>query len=139
MNEKKVLGQMIFSEVVALATKEKWNGVLTIESPEVCEYVAFRDGNIAGFSSAERKKLIGDILTTTGRISQDDLQRALAIQRESQGQKRLGDVLVEMGMITRAQLEETIALHQMNVLSDCLSAIKGTLVFEEGATLADKG
>ncbi len=131
----KKLGPMTFNEVVSRAKAERWTGTLTIESAEVCEHVAFAHGEVMGFSSDERKKLIGDILTEAGKIDREQLRQALAKQRESEGAKRLGDVLVDMGLIARQALEETIALHQMSVLSDCLTEVKGELTFQEGASL----
>lgn len=134
----KKFGPMTFNDVVAKAKAERWTGVLTIESQEVCEHVAFNEGQVAGFSSDERKKLIGEILTEAGKIDREQLTRALAGQREAGGRKRLGDILEEMGLISRQALEETIALHQMNVLADCLTEVKGELSFNEGASLPQK-
>jgi len=131
----KKLGLMTFNEVVSKAKAERWTGTLTIESAEVCEHVAFAHGEVVSFSSDERKKLIGDILTEAGKIDREQLKQALSKQRESSGTTRLGDILVDMGLIARQALEETIALHQMNVLSDCLTEVKGELSFQEGAGL----
>ncbi len=132
------LGRVQFGEVVARALRERWTGVLTIESPEYTftEYVEFKGGSIAGFSSAERKMLLGEILTAGGHISHDDLNQAIKQQKEKGG--RIGDILVEMGLITRQRLEEVLALHQMSVLAQCLSARDAELIFEPEKTLADK-
>jgi|YNPNPStandDraft_1061719.scaffolds.fasta_scaffold29319_2 hypothetical protein len=138
MGEVINLGRVQFGEVVARALKERWTGVLTIESPEqtFTEYVEFKGGSIAGFSSAERKMLLGEILTAGGHISQDDLSRAIKHQKEKGG--RIGDILVDMGLITRQRLEEVLALHQMSVLAQCLSAKDAELSFEPDLTLEDK-
>ena len=126
---------MTANEVVAKAREERWTGVLTLESAEISEHVAFKDGEVTGFSSDERKKLIGEILTEAGKIDHVQLKEALFGQQESGGKKRLGDILVEMGLISRQALEETIAMHQINVLEECLTEVKGELSFEEGASL----
>ena len=81
MGEIRKLGNVQFGEVVATALKERWSGVLTIENPEFTEYVSFQGGSIAGFSSAERKKLIGEILMAGGHIEQTDLEKAVAQQK----------------------------------------------------------
>lgn len=130
----RTLGTLTFPEIVNLAKKENWSGTLTIESEDVCEHVIFKNGEVVGFSSDERKKLIGTILTETGKIGETQLKQALSIQKESGGTKRLGDILIDMGVISRQTLEETIALHQMGVLSDFLSKVTGTLTFEPEAT-----
>jgi hypothetical protein len=136
MGEIKKLGNVQFGEVVATALKERWSGVLTIENPEFTEYVNFQGGSIAGFSSAERKKLIGEILMAGGHIEPADLEKAVALQKAQGG--RLGDVLVTLNLITRQRLEEVLALHQMSVLAQCLSARDSELVFEPGISLDSK-
>jgi hypothetical protein len=136
MGEVINLGKVQFGEVVAKALKERWSGVLTIENPEYTEYVEFKSGSIGGFSSAERKKLLGEILTAGGHITEDDLNRAIARQKEKGG--RIGNILVEMDLITHQRIEEVLAIHQMSVLAQCLSARDSELSFEPGLTLADK-
>ena len=133
------LGKTQFGDVVARALKERWTGVLTIESPEYTytEYVEFKGGSIAGFSSAERKMLLGEILTAGGHISHDDLNKAIQHQKDNGG--RIGDILVEMNLITRQRLEEVLALHQMSVLAQCLGAKNAELSFEMDIGLASKG
>lgn len=131
------LGRVQFGEVVTKALKERWSGVLTIENPEFTEYVEFKNGSIGGFSSAERKKLLGEILTAGGHISSEDLDKAIATQKAKGG--RIGDILVEMDLITRQRIEEVLAIHQMSVLAQSLSAKDSELSFEPGLTLADKG
>jgi hypothetical protein len=136
MGEIKKLGNVQFGEVVATALKERWSGVLTIENPEFTEYVNFQGGSIAGFSSAERKKLIGEILMAGGHIEKTDLDNAVAQQKAQGG--RLGDVLCQMNLISRQRLEEVLALHQMSVLAQCLSARDSELTFEPGISLDSK-
>ena len=136
MGEIKKLGNVQFGEVVATALKERWSGVLTIENPEFTEYVNFQGGSIAGFSSAERKKLIGEILMAGGHIEKTDLDKAVAQQKAQGG--RLGDVLCQMNLISRQRLEEVLALHQMSVLAQCLSARDSELTFEPGISLDSK-
>jgi hypothetical protein len=137
MGEIKHLGKVQFGDVVAQALKERWSGVLTIENPEFTEYVEFKNGSIGGFSSAERKQLLGEILTAGGHISSEDLDRAIATQKAKGG--RIGDILVDMELITRQRIEEVLAIHQMTILAQSLSAKDSELSFEPGLTLADKG
>jgi hypothetical protein len=50
--------------------------------------------------------LLGAMLISYGLISENDLAKALTIQKKSG--RRLGNVLVEMGMITNAQVAELL-------------------------------
>ena len=52
---------------------------------------------------------LGDLLLELGYLREIDLQQALAIQKDSQGQRRLGDVLVENGFIEERKLLETLS------------------------------
>ena len=53
-------------------------------------------------------KRLGDLLTSVGAISEEQLNTALALQKESK--KRLGSILIESGIITEDQLIETLQL-----------------------------
>ncbi len=52
---------------------------------------------------------LGDLLLELGYLRDIDLQQALAIQKDSQGQRKLGDVLVENGFIEERKLLETLS------------------------------
>ncbi len=53
-------------------------------------------------------KRLGDLLISAGLITEEDLQRALELQRTSK--KRLGSVLTESGIITEKQLIEALEM-----------------------------
>ena len=55
------------------------------------------------------KLRLGDLLLELGYLREIDLQQALAIQKDSQGQRRLGDVLVDNGFIEERKLLETLS------------------------------
>ncbi|SJZ78137.1 type IV pilus assembly protein PilB [Trichlorobacter thiogenes] len=52
---------------------------------------------------------LGDLLLELGYLREIDLQQALAIQKDAQGQRRLGDVLVDNGFIEERKLLETLS------------------------------
>ena len=52
---------------------------------------------------------IGDLLVELGQLRQEDLDAALAIQKESSGNRKLGDVLVEYDFIDEHHLIEILA------------------------------
>lgn len=51
---------------------------------------------------------IGDVLKEQGYLSEEDLQKALAVQQRDKG-KRLGEVLIEQGYITENQMLQAMA------------------------------
>jgi type IV pilus assembly protein PilB len=52
------------------------------------------------------KRRLGDIFVERGLISDEQLQEALAVQRDTGG--RLGEILVELGFVTRVALAGVI-------------------------------
>ncbi|MDE7250612.1 MAG: type II secretion system protein GspE, partial [Lachnospiraceae bacterium] len=52
---------------------------------------------------------IGDMLKEQGYLSDEDLQKALEVQKKEKG-KRLGEVLIEQGYITESQMLEAMAV-----------------------------
>ncbi len=52
---------------------------------------------------------IGDYLVEQKLISQEQLEKVLAAQKESQGTKRFGDMVVEMGFISEIRLAQAMA------------------------------
>lgn len=53
---------------------------------------------------------VGDLLVSSGVITEEQLEQALSMQRNSGSNKRLGTVLIESGIITEKQLIETLQL-----------------------------
>lgn len=74
---------------------------------------------------------IGELLVESGMINEQQLESALAVQKESGG-KRLGDILIDLGIITEAQLLEALKtrlnvplanLQNVSVPSDVLKEV----------------
>lgn len=54
---------------------------------------------------------LGDLLVASGTITGQQLERALALQKETK--QRLGDVLIQNGFITEAQLIDALRVQQL--------------------------
>ena len=52
---------------------------------------------------------IGQYLVEQNMITQDQLEKVLSAQRDSQGQKRFGDVIVELGFLTEIKFAQALA------------------------------
>ena len=62
-----------------------------------------------------RIKTLGEYLIEDGVLTKEQVDRALARQREMSARgdtKRLGDIALEMGLITREQLQSAVARQQ---------------------------
>ena len=62
---------------------------------------------MSGFRTAPAVALLGALLVRSGRITQEQLEEALAAQ--SEGQLRLGELLVERGWLTSRELAQSLA------------------------------
>ena len=67
-----------------------------------------RAGVWIGGAMAVAYKRLGDLLVSIGLISEDDLNRALSLQKQTN--KRLGKVLTEYNIISEQQLIEALEL-----------------------------
>ncbi|MGN0579674.1 MAG: GspE/PulE family protein [Ruminococcus sp.] len=56
-----------------------------------------------------RNQRIGDYLVEQGLISQEQLEKVLAAQKESNGTKRFGDIVVELGFLSEVKFSQALA------------------------------
>ena len=56
-----------------------------------------------------RNERIGDYLVSQGLLSEEQLQKVLAAQKESNGAKKFGDVVVELGFMTEINFTKALA------------------------------
>jgi len=61
-----------------------------------------------------KKVRLGDLLIQNGQITQEDLKKALEIQRNSNSHKKLGEILIEEGLISEEDIIKVIAT-QLNI------------------------
>lgn len=94
--------------------------------------VAFDRGTIVFAEMRTSPLRIGELLVKAGRINDDDLERARAIQQKERGTRRLGQVLVEMGAITDRELVRHVEFQVTEVVFHLLSWQEGTFSFREG-------
>ena len=88
-----------------------------------------RQGQIVHGTSDTAGEHLGDVLVRYGLISQEDLDRALAIVLRER--RRLGAVLVELGLLEKSRIEEAIGLHAREILFNAIGRPGVSCVFEE--------
>lgn len=101
--------------------------------------VLFRNGRVIGANIKSNPHRIGDLLVRKGRVTEADIGRALAAQREAAGQRRLGDFLVDFGVITAKELEREVREQVETVVFELLSWSEGYFRFEDGGTPEHEG
>jgi tetratricopeptide (TPR) repeat protein len=94
--------------------------------------VQFLNGRVVGASMRDDSHKLGNMLVQAGRITDGELQRALAIQAQPGAPKRLGEVLLSMGAISSRELERQVRRQIETVVFELLSWSEGYFSFEEG-------
>ena len=109
------LQTIAFSDILQLLSAGNKTGILRVDSGNRCKEVAFNNGNIIFASSLNTNEdLLGSLLLRRGRLSKDDLERAISLHKQSG--RPLGQTLVDMGVFSdeevsgclRTQVEETV-------------------------------
>jgi hypothetical protein len=103
-------------EIFQLIGMQRKTGVLTLESNEDTVTVSFVDGQVAGADTKLRnlEDLLGAVLVRTSRISQDQLQQALRIQKKTL--QRLGYILVASDFISDEELSEALRIQVTQIV-----------------------
>jgi hypothetical protein len=83
---------------------EKATGTLTLKNDQVEKSVFLKDGQVIFSKSTDMKDRLGEILVKVGKLTREDLDKALVLNRKHLGLKKLGAILVENGMVTPKDL-----------------------------------
>jgi hypothetical protein len=104
-------------------------GILSFELKGERRSVQFLGGNIVSANSSVRDDWMGEMLVRQGRLSREDLKRAVGFALRDK--RRLGVVLQELGILDADGLEEAVGDHVKQVLGKVFSWSDGRYRFEE--------
>ncbi len=83
----------------------KKNGTLNITNGDAKGYVCFRNGNVFFATHNWKRPPLGQRLTESGMVAEDQIDEALDLQKTTRKGQRLGNILVELGYLSRESLE----------------------------------
>ncbi len=95
--------------------------------------VHFERGTVIAAQIASNPHPLGELLQRAGKLSEEDLTRARALQRAGDA-RRLGEILVTIGGITRRELARCVRAQVEEVVFELMSWSEGYFSFVEGAT-----
>lgn len=123
------------ADIFQLIGLQRKTGVLTLRSKDDTVTVTFLDGKVVGADSLNRRleNRLGTVLMRTGFLSQDQLNRALEIQKETL--QRLGFILTHYGIISAESLKEAIQLQIMQVVYRLFRWKDGDYHFSQETTI----
>jgi len=108
--------------------KERLSGTLSVIRDEQMRQLFFEGGELQSARSSQEEHRIGATLVRWGYISQADLERALATQRQTR--ERIDLILVEKGLVTRAVIDSEARRQMEQIVFSTLSWPDGAFHFE---------
>jgi hypothetical protein len=123
------------ADILQLIGLQRKTGVLTLRSKDDTVTVTFLDGKVVGADSLNRRleNRLGTVLIRTGYLNQDQLNRALEIQKETL--QRLGFILTHYGIISADSLREAINLQIMQIVYRLFRWKDGDYHFSQETTI----
>jgi hypothetical protein len=123
------------ADIFQLIGLQRKTGVLTLRSKEDTVTVTFLDGKVVGADSLDRRleNRLGSVLIRTGYLTQDQLNRALEIQKETL--QRLGFILTHYGIISSDSLREAIQLQITQIVYRLFRWHDGDYHFSQETTI----
>ena len=123
------------ADIFQLIGLQRKTGVLTLRGKDDTVTVTFLDGKVVGADSLNRRleNRLGTVLIKRGFLNQDQLNRALDIQKETL--QRLGFILTHYGIISQESLREAIQLQLMQIVYRLFRWKDGDYQFSQETTI----
>jgi Domain of unknown function (DUF4388) len=91
-------------------------GTLKIGHSGIVKQIYLENGLIVGSTSNDPKEFLGQVLLHYGKITEDQLQKAMDIQRQSGG--RLGTILSSRGFVSQADVMDVLRTRTLEIIYD---------------------
>jgi tetratricopeptide (TPR) repeat protein len=118
-------------DVIQLLFLGRRTGCLALADQHNFGTIYLDEGQIVYASIVNRRDRLGDILLRKGRISAEQLEKAIEAQDDDR-QHKLGEILVGMGILDRAELEEYMRIQIEEAVYYLFTWTSGTFNFEAG-------
>lgn len=104
------------ADIFQLIALQKKTGYLTLKNESEVVTVTFHEGTVVGSDSLNKRleNRLGHVLVKSGRISKEELARALEIQKQTL--QRLGYIVVSEGFIDSASLKAALAVQMAQTI-----------------------
>lgn len=118
-------------EILQLLASGRKSGTLGIQKDDSIVMVYFKEGQIIYGYGPRQTFHLGQLLKEKGRINDQQLEQAIAIQAKTENLKRLGEILISRNFIDRADLEDVVKKQVEELLYSLLSWTTGSFKFYE--------
>src|SRR5205085_1885146 len=123
------------ADIFQLIGLQRKTGVLTLRTKDDTVTVTFLDGKVVGADSLSHRleNRLGHVLIKSGLLQQDQLNRALEIQKETL--QRLGFILTHYGIISADSLRQAIQLQILQIVYRLFRWKDGDYHFSQETTI----
>lgn len=117
-------------DILQLISLQKKTGILTFTSNDGFITLIFQNGFIVGVDSFPKKleMRVGSVLVKQDYISDEMLQRALAIQKRTN--QKIGEILLGMGLIGKDTIQESLKTQAYEIVLSLFKWKKGDYNFK---------
>jgi tetratricopeptide (TPR) repeat protein len=118
-------------DVIQLLFLGRRTGCLALADRHNFGTIYLDEGQITFATIVNRRDRLGDLLIRKGRITAEQLQRAIAAQEDDREHK-LGEILIGLGTLTRDELEDYMRIQIEEAVYYLFTWTSGTFNFEAG-------
>ncbi|MEW6049933.1 MAG: DUF4388 domain-containing protein [Candidatus Zixiibacteriota bacterium] len=121
-----------FPDILQLLATGKKTGILECKTATRQKEVAFKEGNIIFASSVNSAEdLLGNLLLKRGKISKQDLERAITLHKQTG--RQLGTTLIDMNLFDKEEIASCLKLQIEEIVYNLFSWAEGDFIFHEGS------
>ncbi len=123
------------ADIFQLIALQKKTGYLTLRNEADVVTVTFMEGSVVGAESLNKRleDRLGHVLVKTGRISREELTKALEVQRQTL--QRLGYILIAEGFVDASSLRAALATQMQQTIFRLFRWKSGDYNFEPHDTV----
>jgi hypothetical protein len=126
------LKEFSLAEVLKLIEVSKKTGALYLQRDNVDGAIFFRDGQAYFARSDWNRTSLGTRLLKARKVTKEQLEEALAIQKKEEGKRRIGQILIERKYIDQEDLEKFVKRQILDSVFDIFRWPEGEFSFTAG-------
>lgn len=120
-----------FSDVISVLRQQQASGTLVCTVRSFEKSVVMKRGEIIFASSSDERDRLGEVMIQAGKLTRQQLNRALDIHRKTAGLKKIGAIFVENGYVAPKDLFNCLKLQIRGIIQKLFSLSEGTYRFDE--------
>jgi hypothetical protein len=110
------LTTMSLSDLLQFLAAGRKTGTLKLDRGDVAKKIYYERGLIVGSNSNDPNEYFGQALISFGKLTEEQLQAAMEVQRTSGG--RLGEILVSTNVVSQADVLEILKTRTLEIIYD---------------------